>query len=321
MNDLSTTHPLAARLPERAVKYAKKSKAKNTITAYTRCWNDFLFYCEHTAHAAHLPCSPETVCDYVSRLADDHLKVSTIQQRLAAISYFHARSELADPTKHPFVRTTMEGIRRDLGTAPAQQAPLLRADVRHLALLLDDDLCGLRDRAILLLGFAGAFRESELAALTVADLKFTDTELFVLVRRSKTDQEGAGQTKQVPMLSPENALFCPVLAMRAWLTASEITTGAVFRKVDRWGKVWHKALRPAAIAYIIQRTAEHAGLDKQAFAGHSLRSGFVTQAAQDDIPLHEIQEITGHKSSDMVRRYIRNQGIRGRSTIKKVLGE
>lgn len=321
MNPLTDPNRIPARLPARAQKYARKSKAKNTITAYNRCWKDFAYYCEHLLDAPALPASPESVCTYIAHMADDGKKVSTIKQRLAAISYRHRINGLADPTHHPFIAATMEGICREVGTAPIQQAPLVREDVRHLALIQSDGMRGLRDSALLLVGFAGAFRESELVALNLDDLVFEQNELLVTVRKSKTDQTGEGVVKHLPLLSDANALFCPVRALRAYLIAAEIASGPVFRKVDRWGKVWQKRLLPAAVAYIVKRAVSNADMSSKGYAGHSLRAGFVTQAANDNIPLHEIQEITLHQSSDMVRRYIRNQGLTAAHTISKVLGE
>ena len=307
------------RLPERARKYVHASKAPNTITAYKRALRDFEYYCRAVAHAPALPASTETVCEYIAYLADGRAKVSTIDQRIAAIAYAHTAQNLNDPTAHAMIRETMAGIRRAIGTAPNQKAPLLRADVRHLALVCGDDLRGLRDAALILLAFAGAFRESELTALEVRDLKYTADELLITVRKSKTDQEREGRIKRIPILSDASAAFCPVRALQAYLTAAEISSGPVFRKIDRWSKVWDRAMRPAAVAYILKRACNLAGLDASEIAGHSPRAGFVTQAAQDGIALHEIQDVTWHKSSDMVRRYIRNQGISGQKTIRRVL--
>lgn len=323
MNKLSvpSRNPLQPRLPERAHKYVTASKSANTLKAYASAYRDFVFYCDNIANARAMPAASETVCDYIAFLADRHIKVSTIDQRIAAIAFLHTSQNLDDPTAHAMIKETMAGIRRALGTAPNQKAPLLRQDVRHLALILGDDVRGLRDAAILLVGFAGAFRESELTALEISDLKFSDNELHITIRQSKTDQEREGRVKRIPVLSEANASFCPVRALQAYLASAEITAGAVFRKIDRWGKVWEKPLRPAAVAYILKRAVTNVGMDASAFAGHSLRAGFVTQAASDDVPLHEIQDVTWHKSSDMVRRYIRNQGISGQRTIRKVLGD
>jgi len=317
----TNSNPLQPRLPERARKYVTASKSANTLKAYASAYRDFTFYCETVANARALPAASETVCDYIAYLADGRVKVSTIDQRIAAIAFMHTSQNLDDPTAHAMIKETMSGIRRAIGTAPNQKAPLLRDDTRRIALSLEDDVRGKRDTAILLLGFAGAFRESELTALEMSDLKFLADELHIIIRKSKTDQEREGRIKRIPILSVANALFCPVRALQAYLIAAEVTSGAVFRKIDRWGKVWDKPMRPAAVAYILKRAATNAGMDASEIAGHSLRAGFVTQAASDDVPLHEIQDVTWHKSSDMVRRYIRNQGISGQKTIRRVLGD
>lgn len=315
------TSPKLERLRTRVNRYRKSSKARNTIIAYNRAWADFEDFCVKTLHTVAMPAGADIVSAYVAHLADVGAKVATIEQRIAAIASAHKDAKHDDPTALQLVCETMAGIRRELGVAPTQKAPLIRDDIRHVALLLGDDVAGLRDRAVILLGFAGAFRESELADLNVEDLQFTETALFVRVRKSKTDQEKKGRIKQIPLLSEANALFCPVTAVSAYVAAAELASGPLFRKIDRWGKVWDKRIRPAAIAFIVKRAVANAGYDKAEFAGHSLRAGFVTQADMDDVPLHEIQEVTWHKSSDMVRRYIRRQGISGSRTIKTVLGE
>lgn len=315
----SPAPPLGA-LSASAKKYVRASKAENTIIAYKRCWRDFSYYADAKGEPA-LPAAPETVSAYISDMADHGAKVSTIQQRLAAISFMHENAGVDDPTVHPFVRVTMSGIRRKVGTAPRQKAPLRRDDLLTVVALLSTDLKGVRDRAILLVAYAGAFRESELTALDLADLKFREQELLVRVQRSKTDQEGEGRVKRLPLLSEENAALCPVRALLEWLQAAEITDGPLFRKVDRWNKVWNKRLQPPAVAFILKRAVLAAGFDPGEYGGHSMRAAFTTDAAEKGVPLHEIQEVTFHKSSDMVRRYIRTQGISGLRTVRKVLEE
>lgn len=313
----SPTRPAIA-LPASAKKYVRASKAANTLIAYERCWRDFSYYAESRGGPA-LGATPETVSAYISEMADHGAKVSTIQQRLAAISFRHENAGVEDPTVHPFVRVTMSGIRRSLGTAPNQKAPLRRDDLLVVVSKLGEDLKGLRDRAILLVAYAGAFRESELTALNLDDLSFRESEVLVRIVRSKTDQEGEGRFKRLPKVSDKNAAICPVRALRAWLNASEITDGPLFRKVDRWNKVWDRRLQAPAVAFILKRAVANAGYDPARFGGHSPRSAFATDAAEKGIPLHEIQEVTFHKSGDMVRRYIRTQGISALRVTRKVL--
>jgi integrase len=201
------------------------------------------------------------------------------------------------------VRATLAGIRRTLGCAQRRVAPLLPGQLRAISRALPQGTLGLRDRALLLLGFAGAFRRSELAGLEASDLAFTDDGLEVLLRHSKTDQEGEGQRKGIPFGS--DPATCPVRAIKAWLEAAGITEGPVFRSVDRHSKVGSAALDPGSVARVVKRACSAAGLDPAAFSGHSLRAGLVTAAAKAAKPLPTIMRQTGHKSTAMVLRYVR----------------
>ncbi len=315
-------------LNARQREYVERSKSKNTKRAYKNAWLDFEYFCAHIAHINALPASPQTVADYLQFLADGAHKISTINQRVAAIAFFHRTANQPDPTIHPLVTTLMQGIRRERADERAEEIrqvePLTRDELFQICIALPDDLPNnslrsKRDKALLLLGFALARRESELAALNVRDITFTERGMTVSIRKSKTDQYGEGRKKIIEHLSED--FLCPVCALRAWLADAEITGGAVFRKVDRWGKVWDRRINARAVAYIVKRNISAVGRDPKDFAGHSLRAGFVTQAAEDGVPIHEIQEVTDHKSGDMVRRYIRNRGIGAQRTIRRVLGD
>lgn len=317
----STPSPLIGFSP-RQREYAEKSKAANTKAAYKNAWNDFAFFCEVKAHANDLPASPQTVCDYLQFLADGILKISTVNQRLAAIAFHHRAGGFDDPTIHPFVRTLMQGIRRDRadrGEEIRQVEPITRDELFAICAGLPDDLRGLRDKAVLLLGFACARRESEIAALNVRDLRFSAEGMVVTIRRSKTDQYGVGTKKRVEHLLPVNDFICPACAVRAWLDKAEIESGAVFRKVDRWNRVWERRMNARTVAYLVKRSVKAIGRDPKEYAGHSLRAGFVTQAGLDGAQVHEIQDVTDHKSGDMVRRYMRNKGISAQKTIRRTL--
>lgn len=305
--------------------YLEHSKSKNTKRAYKNAWSHFEYFCAHIAHLAALPAAPQTVADYLQFLADGPHKISTINQRVAAIAFFHRTAAKPDPTIHPLVTTLMQGIRRERVDERAetvrQVEPLTRTELFEICLALPDDLRGKRDKALLLLGFALARRESELAALTVRDLRFSERGLTVAIRKSKTDQYGEGRKKTIEHLAAENEFICPACALQAWLTEAEISSGAVFRKIDRWHKVWQRGINARTVAYIVKRNIAAIGRDPKEFAGHSLRAGFVTQAADDGIPVHEIQDVTDHKSGDMVRRYMRQRGLSAQHTIRRVLGE
>ena len=201
----------------------------------------------------------------------------------------------------------LKGIRRTKGTAPACKAPLLVGQLKAALRDTREDLLGIRDRAVLLVGFSGAFRRSELVSLDVADIQFTDDGLVVSLRRSKTDQEGEGRKVGIPHASKPQT--CPVRALKAWMEAAGISEGALFRSVNRHEKVAANRLSGRAVALIVKRAAELLGLDASAFAGHSLRAGLATSAAAAGASERSIMDQTGHRLVQMVRRYIRDGSL------------
>jgi integrase len=292
---------------DRARQFIAAAKAPATLKAYRSDFSDFESWC-----AAHgltpLPAAPETVALYLAERADV-LRPSTLTRRLAAIAKVHSAAGLESPAslRHAVVSEVLKGIRRTKGTAPSCKAPFLVGQLKAALRDTREDLLGIRDRALLLIGFAGAFRRSELVALDVADIQFTDDGLVVTLRRSKTDQEGEGRKVGIPHGSKPTT--CPVRALRAWLGAASISDGPLFRSVDRHGKLGTAALSGRAVALIVKGAAELAGLDASAFAGHSLRAGLATSAAAAGASERSIMDQTGHRSVQMVRRYIRDGSL------------
>ena len=315
---VSQTDGISQSLSEESRKYANASKASNTMRTYASAWNDFGLFCDK-CNVAPLPASSETIVEYVTALADAGQRVSTIQTKLAAITFAHDSQGGANPAQSKQVRIVMQGIRRKLGCAAQQKSPILRNDLVKMIDALPDTLQGKRDRAILLLGFAGALRRSETVGLNTDDVRFGTDAMTITLRRSKTDQEGKGTTKRIPKLDDEK--LCPVRALQAWLDGACIQSGPVFRSFDRWGHARTTRLTDKAIALIIKRVATSAGLDARQFAGHSLRAGFVTQAATDRTPEWAIAEVTGHKSRAILQRYIRDAGLGQMSAIRRAFGE
>src|SRR5579859_7125279 len=219
---------------ERAHAYAGRSKSDATIRAYAAGWRDFLRFCDQQGTEA-LPASDQTVAAYLADIADRGAKAATIARRLVVISQAHKAADLPSPTTSSLVSRTHAGIRRTLGTAQTGKAPALVDDVKRMLEKLPATRVGLRDRALLLLGFAGAFRRSELVSLDVQDLEFPSARLIVTLRRSKTDQEGASRRIGIPFGSTEAT--CPVRAVQAWLETARISDGAVFRPLDRFQRV------------------------------------------------------------------------------------
>lgn len=205
------------------------------------------------------------------------------------------------------VKNTLKGIKRTMGTATVQKAAALTDDIRAMLEATDEGLIGLRDRALILLGFAGAFRRSELVSLDVEDCGFSKDGLTVTLRRSKTDQDGQGRKIGIPYGS--NPATCPVRVLQAWIEQVGVTTGPVFRSINRHGQVRPDRLSPADVARIVKKLAERASLDATKYAGHSLRAGHATSAAIAGASERSIMNQTGHRSVQMVRRYIRDGSL------------
>jgi site-specific recombinase XerD len=286
--------------------FAAHAKAANTLKAYRTDWAHFSEWCA-LHRLVSLPAEPRTVALYLSDLANTH-KVSTLYRRLSGISQAHQAAGFSTPTTDAQVRLVFQGIRRTLGSAPAQKHAAITAEVRAMVDTLSlISLIGTRDRALLLVGFAGAFRRSELVSLDVGDVTFSSDGLVVQLRRSKTDQEGEGRKVGLPFGS--NPLTCPVRSLRAWLDMTHIVSGPVFRSVDRHANISTGRLSDQSVALIVKRCARAAGLDFENYAGHSLRSGLATAAAMADVSERAIMAQTGHKSLPMVRRYIRDGSL------------
>ena len=294
-----------AQIANRASEFIEQSKAANTIRAYKSDWNHFQVWC--TVHGqSSLPASPETVALYLTDLAATH-KTATIVRRVSAVSQAHQIAGLETPTKSAQVRLVLAGIRRTKGTAQTAKAPVLVDDLRRMIERLAANLIGVRDRALLLIGFSGAFRRSELVALDVSDIAVTRDGLVVTIRRSKTDQDGEGRKIGIPYGS--NPATCPVRALQDWLAQCGFSDGALYRPINRFGRVAGFRLSAAAVAGIVKRYAAAIGLNATDFAGHSLRSGLATSAAMKGASERSIMNQTGHRSVNTVRRYIRDGSL------------
>jgi integrase len=288
-------------LADAALRYANATRAASTERAYTSDWEDFAEFTQFFQRTP-LPADPETVVFYVTHLADT-MRPSTIDRRLAAISVWHRRNGYQTPTANPAVREVMKGIRRKLKVAQKEVAPATIGDIRRMVAHLPIDRLAIRDKALLLVGFAGALRRSELVAITVDDLLHRPEGVLIALQVSKTDQEGEGRRVAIPL--GRDSTTCPVSALKAWLTEAGIREGPVFRAVDRHGNVSAKALSDRAVALMIKRRAEEAGLDPNLYSGHSLRAGFATTAAANGATERAIANQTGHRSMEVLRRYIR----------------
>ncbi|HEY7243375.1 MAG TPA: site-specific integrase [Xanthobacteraceae bacterium] len=287
---------------EDAAAYARAEKAEATRRAYNSDFAAFRAWCE-AKDLIPLPAWPETVAAFLAAEAKRGVKASTIGRRVAAIRYAHKLAGHEPPTNCEAVKATVRGIRRSIGTAKVRKAPVMAEMARAMASSTPETLKGLRDRALLLLGFAGAFRRSELVALDVADLEETDDGIRVTIRRSKTDQEGHGET--IAVIRGSGAT-CPVKAIKAWRKAAGIAEGPLFRAVAKGGRVNGKRLSDRCVAEIVKAGVGRLGLNAADYSGHSLRSGFLTSAARRGASVFKMRDVSRHKSMDVLQGYVRD---------------
>ena len=303
MNELSKVG--AGAIEETARKaqaYAENALAGNTMRAYKADWRNYSEWCaKHELEA--LPAEPTTVALYLTALAESGRKASTISRKLSTIKTAHRRAGVASPTDSEVVHATWKGIRRGIGTARQGAAPIMPDQLRLMLQVMPETLAGVRDRAILLLGFAGALRRSELVGLEVEDLEETTNGLIVTIRRSKTDQEGEGQKVGIPY---GRRGTCPVQAVADWMSAAGISEGPVFFSIDRWGNLSGSRLSPQGASAVVKRAVKRAGLDPSKYSGHSLRAGLATSAALQGVSERVIAKTTRHKSIAVLRGYIRD---------------
>jgi site-specific recombinase XerD len=283
-----------------AVDLAKAEKAVSTRKAYGTDFRLFKAWCDGKGVSA-LPASPETVAAYLATQAGTS-KTSTLGRRVAAIRYAHKLAGLPLPTDAEGVKATMRGIRRTFGTARVRKAPAIAGKMVGMVATAPDKLVGLRDRALLLIGFGGALRRSELVALDVADCVETEIGLLVTIRGSKTDQERAGVTIAIA----RGDIACPVKALRKWLDAAGIEAGPIFRPINKAGTVRASRLTCRSVANIVKAYAGRAGFDARTFSGHSLRAGFLTSAAGKGASIFKMMDVSRHKSVDTLRGYVRD---------------
>jgi integrase len=296
-----------AELVAKASHYVESAKAPETVRGYRIDWKDFSGWCERHGRDA-MPASSETVALYLTEEAGHH-KPATLQRRLSSIAQAHSAAGYNDsPTKSALVCSVWQGIRREKGVAKQGKSPALVNDmVRMVGHLGSERTIDVRDKALLLIGFAGALRRSEVVSLEVRDIAFGEQGVTLLLRRSKTDQEGLGQKIAIPFGHQEET--CPVKALEAWIQKGSILEGFLFRAVDRHGNVAAAKMDGKSVARIVKRAMLRTGKDPALFAGHSLRAGLATSAAMAGKSMNAIMKQTRHRSEAMVRVYIREGSL------------
>lgn len=307
-------------LSDKSMNSLSVTKANHTIDAYESDWNDFCDWCRYH-HQTSYPAKPETIVNYINDLAD-YAKASTIRRRISAISenYNASGDHVENPCRAWIVKEALIGLTRLKGTVQKGKTPIYWEEIEEMIHRMDlSSLQALRDRAVLLLGFMGAFRRSELAGLDVEDIRKYSQGIVVTIRHSKTDQTSAGQQIGIPYLS-HSSMDC-IHALQEWLTAAGITSGPLFRSFLKNGKVSSRRLSDKSINLIVKKYAASIGLNPEMYGAHSLRHGFATYAALQGVEERLIMKQTRHRSVEMVRRYINEADLFTNNPIDKIFNQ
>ena len=306
-------------IKEETILNLKASKASNTIRAYKSDFNDFGLFCAKNGFKS-LPTNPETVSLYLTYLASKDNKISTIKRRIVSIGVIHRMKGHYLDTKHPAIVENLLGIKRRKGIKQKGKKPLLINNLKKIINVIDKENTSevkiVRDRSIILLGFGGGFRRNELVSLDYEDLDFVKEGIKINIKKSKTDQFGEGSIKALPYFN--NSQYCPVKSIQKWIDISKINQGPLFRKFYKGMKLSNIRLSDQSVALLIKYYLELGGIDNKNYSGHSLRSGFATSAAEAGVEERSIMAMTGHKSTEMVRRYIKEANLFKNNALNKI---
>ena len=302
MNDLITD---VKNLELETLKNLRSSKASNTLRAYRADYKDFSGFCFKNGFKP-MPSEPKIISLYLTYLSKSS-KFSTLKRRLASISVIHRLSGHYVDTKHPIITENLMGIKRVKGSYQKAKKPILIRDLKLLINVIDKDeneKNRFKNRALILIGFAGGFRRSELVAIVCEDIEFVSEGVKIFVKKSKTDQSGEGMTKGIPYFS--NQSYCPVISLKNWIEKTKIKSGKIFDMSDK------------SVALTVKKYTALAGLDSNKYSGHSLRSGFATSTAEFGADERSIMAMTGHKTTQMVRRYIQEANLFKNNALNKI---
>ena len=306
-------------LQEETLINLKNSKASNTVRAYKSDFNDFRLFCAQNGFKS-LPSEAKIISLYLTQLSTKNVKMSTLKRRLVSIGVIHKLKGHYLDTKHPLIVENLMGIKRRKGSIQNGKKPILINILKKIINVIDqqkkEKIKILRDRTIILIGFSGGFRRNEIVSLDFDDLDFVEEGLKINIKRSKTDQFGAGSTKGLPYF--ENSQYCPVVSIKKWIEISKINSGALFRRFTKGSNLSEKRLTDQTVALLIKEYLGLAGIDSTNYSGHSLRSGFATSAAEAGVEERTIMAMTGHKSTEMVRRYIKNADLFKNNALNKI---
>ena len=306
-------------LQEETLKNLQSSKANNTVRAYKSDFKDFGLFCVKNSFKS-LPSDPKIISLYLTHLSTKDVKLSTIKRRLVSIGVIHKMKGHYLDTKHPIIVENLLGIKRRKGSVQKGKKPILINILRKILNVIDEqnspDIKKLRDKSIILIGFSGGFRRNEIISLDYEDLDFVYEGLKITVKKSKTDQFGEGTIKALPYT--KESPYCPVTTLERWLKISKINKGPIFRRFSKGSNLSNNRLTDQSVAIIIKNYLNEAGIDSKNYSGHSLRSGFATTAAESGVEERSIMAMTGHKSTEMVRRYIKEANLFKNNALNKI---
>ena len=316
MNDIITD---IKALQEETLLNLQSSKASNTVRAYKSDFKDFGLFCAQNGFNS-LPSEPKIVSLYLTYLSTKEAKISTLKRRLVSIGVIHKLKGHYLDTKHPSIIENIMGIKRRKGSIQNGKKPLLISNLKLIINVIDkqnkEEIKKLRDRTLILIGFSGGFRRNEIVALDYDDLDFVPEGLKINIRRSKTDQFGEGMIKALPYF--DSSQYCPVVSLKDWITVSKINSGSLFRRFSKGSRLTENRLTDQTIALLIKEYLQLAGINSKNYSGHSLRSGFATSAAESGAEERSIMSMTGHKSTEMVRRYIKEANLFKNNALNKI---
>ena len=306
-------------LQEETLLNLQTSKSKNTIRAYKSDFKDFGLFCVQNGFKS-LPSDPKIISLYLTHLSTKELKMSTLKRRIVSIGVIHKLKGHYLDTKHPAIIENIMGIKRRKGSIQKGKKPILINNLKMIIKVIDeqkkDEIKKLRDKSIILIGFSGGFRRNEIVSLDFDDLNFVSEGLKISIRRSKTDQFGEGSIKALPYFNNSN--YCPVVTLKKWIDISKINSGPLFRRFSKGLKLSEHRLTDQTVALLIKEYLSLAGIDSKNYSGHSLRSGFATATADSGADERSIMAMTGHKSTEMVRRYIKDANLFKNNALNKI---
>ena len=307
------------KLQQETIFNLQNSKSNNTVRAYKSDFNDFNLFCYKNRFNS-LPTEPKIVSLYLTHLSNKDSKISTLKRRIASIGVIHKLKGHYLDTKHPLIVENLMGIKRRKGSIQNGKKPLLINYLKQIINVIDDQINNeikkQRDKSIILIGFSGGFRRNEIVSLNYEDLDFVPEGLKINLKRSKTDQFGEGLLKGLPYF--DNPKYCPVVSVKNWIDISKINSGALFRRFLKGSKLSENRLTDQSVALLIKEYLKLAGIENRNYSGHSLRSGFATSAAESGAEERSIMAMTGHKSAEMVRRYIKEANLFKNNALNKI---